>query len=48
VACGEALTFPSFQDAGSLESARQQLRDALNRAAEEAQSKRRRPDTKSA
>ena len=36
VACGEPLTFPSLEDAASLEAARQQLQGALNRAAEEA------------
>jgi lysophospholipid acyltransferase (LPLAT)-like uncharacterized protein len=36
VACGEPLTFPSFEDAASLENARQQLQDALDRAAGEA------------
>ena len=36
VVCGEPLTFPSFEDAASLERARQQLHDALDRAAEEA------------
>jgi lysophospholipid acyltransferase (LPLAT)-like uncharacterized protein len=36
VACGEALAFPPFEDAASLESARQQLQGALDRAAEEA------------
>lgn len=36
VACGEPLRFPSFDDAASLESARQQLQDALDRAADEA------------
>ena len=36
VACGEPLTFPSFEDAASLETARQQLQAALNRAANQA------------
>jgi hypothetical protein len=36
VACGEPLTFPSFEDAASLERARQQLQDALDGAADEA------------
>jgi lysophospholipid acyltransferase (LPLAT)-like uncharacterized protein len=36
VACGEPLMFPSFEDAPSLEKARQQLQDALDRAAAEA------------
>ena len=36
VVCGEPLTFPSFEDAASLERARQQLQDALDRAADEA------------
>ena len=36
VACGEPLNFPSFEDAASLEMAREQLKDALNRAADEA------------
>ena len=36
VACGEPLTFPLFEDASSLEKARQQLKDALDRTAEEA------------
>jgi lysophospholipid acyltransferase (LPLAT)-like uncharacterized protein len=36
VTCGEPLLFPSFQDAASLERARQQLQDALNRAADRA------------
>ncbi len=36
VACGEPLLFPSFEDAASLESARQQLQDALDRAADQA------------
>jgi len=36
VACGEPLTFPSFEDAALLERACQQLQDALDRAAEEA------------
>ncbi len=36
VACGEPLTFPPFEDAASLETARQQLEDALRRAAGEA------------
>jgi lysophospholipid acyltransferase (LPLAT)-like uncharacterized protein len=36
VACGEPLAFPSFEDAPSLEKARQQLQDALDRAAGEA------------
>jgi lysophospholipid acyltransferase (LPLAT)-like uncharacterized protein len=38
VVCGEPLTFPSFEDAASLERARQQLQDALDRAAGEARS----------
>lgn len=38
VACGEPLTFPRFEDPASLEQARQQLQDALNRAANEARS----------
>ncbi len=33
VACGEPLTFPSFEDAASLENARQKLQAALDRAA---------------
>jgi lysophospholipid acyltransferase (LPLAT)-like uncharacterized protein len=37
VACGEPLAFPSFEDAAALEKARQQLQDALDRAAGEAQ-----------
>ncbi len=36
VACGAPLTLPSLEDAASLESARLQLQDALNRAAGEA------------
>jgi len=36
VACGEPLTFPPFEDAASLENARQQLQDALDHAANEA------------
>lgn len=36
VACGPPLTFPSFEDAVSLENARKQLQDALDRAADEA------------
>ena len=36
VACGEPLTLPSFEDPASLETARQQLHDALECAAEEA------------
>jgi hypothetical protein len=36
VACVEPLLFPSFEDAASLESARQQLQDALDRAADQA------------
>lgn len=36
VACGEPLTLPSFENADSLEKARQQLQDALNCAADEA------------
>jgi lysophospholipid acyltransferase (LPLAT)-like uncharacterized protein len=36
VVCGEPLTLPSFEDPASLERARQQLHDALDRAAEEA------------
>ena len=36
VACGEPLTFASLEDTASLESARQQLEDALDRAAEAA------------
>ena len=31
IACGESLQFPSFEDAASLENARQQLQDALDR-----------------
>lgn len=38
VVCGEPLLFASFQDADSLENARQQLQEALNRAAREARS----------
>ncbi len=38
VACGEPLTFPPFQDAASLERARQQLQEALGCAADEARS----------
>jgi lysophospholipid acyltransferase (LPLAT)-like uncharacterized protein len=38
VACGEPLTFPPLEDAASLEAARQQLQDALDRAASEARS----------
>ena len=38
VACGEPLTFRSFEEAASLEDARQQLQDALNRAANQARS----------
>ena len=38
VACGEPLTFPPFEDAASLERARQQLQDALGQAAGEARS----------
>lgn len=37
VACGEPLTFPRFEDAVALEKARQQLQEALDRAAVEAQ-----------
>jgi lysophospholipid acyltransferase (LPLAT)-like uncharacterized protein len=36
VACGEALTFATLEDAASLEGARQQLQEALERAANEA------------
>src|ERR1019366_10700158 len=36
VAFGEPLAFPSFEDAASLEKARQPLQNALHRAAEEA------------
>jgi lysophospholipid acyltransferase (LPLAT)-like uncharacterized protein len=36
VACGEPLTFPSLEDAASVETARLQLEAALHRAAEEA------------
>ena len=36
VACGEPVTFPSFEDAASLERARQQLQDALDRAGDKA------------
>lgn len=36
VACGEPLTFPRFEDAVALEGARQQLQEALARAAVEA------------
>ncbi|HVP00318.1 MAG TPA: DUF374 domain-containing protein [Bryobacteraceae bacterium] len=36
VACGEPLWFPAFEDEASLEKARQQLQDALDRAAGEA------------
>ena len=36
IACGESLAFPSFQDAASLETARQQLQDALDLAAKQA------------
>lgn len=36
VACGEPLTFPSFEDTASVERARQQLQDALGSAAGEA------------
>jgi len=36
VACGEQLTFPPFEDAAALEKARQQLQEALERAALEA------------
>jgi hypothetical protein len=36
IVCGEPLTFPSFDDAASLEKACQQLQDALDSAAEEA------------
>jgi len=36
VACSEPLTFRSFEDAASLENARSQLQDALDRAANEA------------
>ena len=38
VACGEPLTFPPFEDAASLERARQQLQDALGQAVGEARS----------
>ena len=38
IACGEPLTFPAFEDAASLETARQQLQDALDCAAREARS----------
>jgi lysophospholipid acyltransferase (LPLAT)-like uncharacterized protein len=38
VVCGEPLTFPWFEDADALERARQQLQEALNRAANEARS----------
>ncbi len=38
IACGEPLRFPAFDDAGSLETARKQLQDALNRAADLARS----------
>jgi lysophospholipid acyltransferase (LPLAT)-like uncharacterized protein len=36
IACGEPLLFPPLEDAGSLEKARQQLQDALDRAAGQA------------
>jgi len=36
VFCGEPLTFQSFDDAASLEGTRQQLQDALDRAADQA------------
>jgi lysophospholipid acyltransferase (LPLAT)-like uncharacterized protein len=36
VACGEPLSFPQFEDAASLETARQQLQAALDRATAEA------------
>lgn len=36
VVCGEPLTFPSFEDAASLEKARQRLQHALDRASEDA------------
>jgi lysophospholipid acyltransferase (LPLAT)-like uncharacterized protein len=36
VACGEPLTFPSFEDAASIERACKQLQTALDRAANEA------------
>ncbi len=36
VAWGEPLTFPLFEDASSLEKARQQLKDALDRTGEQA------------
>src|SRR6185437_14875759 len=38
VTCGEPLMFPFFEDADALERARQQLQEALNRAANEARS----------
>lgn len=38
VVCGEPLTFPVLTDGASLETARQQLQDALGRAAAEARS----------
>lgn len=38
IACGEPITFPPLEDAASLEKARQQLQDALDRAAEQARS----------
>jgi len=38
VACGEPLIFPVFEDSASLERARQQLQEALDREAKEARS----------
>jgi len=38
IACGEALRFPAFENAESLEKAREQMQDALNRAADLARS----------
>jgi len=36
VACGEPILFPRFEDSDSLQNARMQLEEALNRAADEA------------
>jgi lysophospholipid acyltransferase (LPLAT)-like uncharacterized protein len=47
VACGEPLVFPLFEDAESLERARQELQAALNRVAAEARSALQPTDAKS-
>jgi len=44
VACGDPLRFPPLEDAASLEQARQQLEDALHRAALEARDAARQKD----